>query len=301
MIEQRRISRRALLGAGTVAAAGTGALGYGVWSWRLPGRLWLGYRLQLDGSPEPVPTDPAGPVHEASFESSFRPGTPEPWAWAAPLTATGEEMSPKGLPVVIVLHGWSDDHRAAFDQLAAHRYAARLANEGSQPMVVASLDGGLSYWHKRSDAEWARLVSDGLVPELERLGCDTSRIALMGWSMGGYGVLRLAAEELRGKVRAVASMSTAIYSHWTTGLQGSAFEDEADYAANNLNDKVGQLQGLPTHLACGVNDPYIPMSKWLADQLDPATTQTMWRRGDHSFNFWRHAAPVQLKFIADRI
>ena len=43
-------------------------------------------------------------------------------------------------------------------------------------------------------------------------------------------------------------------------------------------DRLDRLDGLPVHLACGVNDKYIEIDQWLAGQLSP-TPQTMWAIG----------------------
>ncbi|WP_460704514.1 hypothetical protein [Luteococcus sediminum] len=60
----------------------------------------------------------------------------------------------------------------------------------------------------------------------------------MGWSMGGYGALRLAAEELRGKAKAVASMATAFYEDFEHCPHPDAFDDEADYETNTLSGRI---------------------------------------------------------------
>ncbi|GAA1388515.1 hypothetical protein [Luteococcus peritonei] len=290
------ISRRQLLGLGAGAClAGGAGVGYGIVTDRLPGRVEIGYKLQLDGGEVPRPEGPTGRMVTGSFRSEHRPGVPEPYAVSLP---PGHEA--KGLPVVVVLHGWGDDHRFCFEQVGMDVMQAAMVADGAQPYALASLDGEHSYWHRRADGvDWARLVSEGLLGELGRLGLDTARLGLIGWSMGGYGALRLAAEELHGAVRAVGSMATAIYADWDDAPQKYAFDDEADYAANNLNDKLDRLQGLPVHLACGINDHYITRSRWLADQIHPE--QTMFQLGDHTVRFWRKASPDQLRFIADRL
>ena len=76
--------------------------------------------------------------------------------------------------------------------------------------------------------------------------------------------------------------------------------DEADFRANRLVDRLDRLRGLPVHVACGVNDRYLRINQWLAGQLDPGT-QVMWRRGNHTPDLWRLAAPVQLRFVADHL
>ena len=38
------------------------------------------------------------------------------------------------------------------------------------------------------------MVLDELLPMLGSMGLDTSRVGFMGWSMGGYGAMRLGAK-----------------------------------------------------------------------------------------------------------
>lgn len=293
----RRLTRRQVIGAAGGTVAALGAAGVGVERGLLPGRQRVGSLLGADGDPVPMPTDPAGGVVEgAPFASRWRPGTPEPWAWSTP-----PGLSPTGLPVVVVLHGWGDDHRFCFDRLGMHRFQARVVAEGHQPFVLASLDGERNFWHPHhSGPDWARLVAEGLLGELGRLGADTTRLGFVGWSMGGYGALRLAADELHGRVRAVGTMSTALYQRLADCPHEGAFDDEADFRANRLVDRLDRLRGLPVHVACGVNDRYLRINQWLAGQLDPGT-QVMWRRGNHTPDLWRLAAPVQLRFVADHL
>ncbi|MGO4957201.1 alpha/beta hydrolase-fold protein [Luteococcus sp. Sow4_B9] len=291
------MSRRQVLGLGAGAAA-VGATGVGVAIHErvLPGRHRIGYWLQLDGDPVPMPTDPPGQVEYATFSTAARPGVPEPWALSVP-----QGMSADGLPVIVVLHGYGDDHRFPFEELGFDRYQNRVIAEGAQPFAVATLDGGHSFWHERADGvDWARVVSDGLVPQLQEKGLDTSRLGLIGYSMGGYGALRLAAEELHGRVKAVGSMATAIYPDFERCPHPDAFDDERDYIENNLQDRLHKIKDLPVHLACGVNDFYIDINRWLAKQFDPEP-QTLFVRGDHESDFWRRAAPVQMRFVADRL
>ena len=55
------------------------------------------------------------------------------------------------------------------------------------------------------------MVLNELIPMLNSQDLDTSRVGLLGWSMGGYGSLLLASDRLRrgGAVTAVAATSAA--------------------------------------------------------------------------------------------
>ena len=58
---------------------------------------------------------------------------------------------------------------------------------------MATVDGGNFCWHaRRCGIDPANIIVQELLALLARKGLDTERIALMGWSMGGYGALLLA-------------------------------------------------------------------------------------------------------------
>ena len=80
-----------------------------------------------------------------------------------------------------------DDADWPFDRVHVERQVAQTG------LAVATVDGGNSYWHaRRSGVDPASIIVQELLPLLARKGLDTERIALMGWSMGGYGALLLA-------------------------------------------------------------------------------------------------------------
>ena len=56
------------------------------------------------------------------------------------------------------------------------------------------------------------MVVDELLPLLADHGLRTDAIGLMGWSMGGYGALRLAGLLGPGRVRVVVAASPALWS-----------------------------------------------------------------------------------------
>ena len=84
-------------------------------------------------------------------------------------------------------------------------------------LAVASIDGGNYYWHaRRSESTGAdnispdtppcdtgAMVMDDFIPLLGSIGLDRSRVGFLGWSMGGYGALLLAATMGPTKVAAV--------------------------------------------------------------------------------------------------
>ena len=115
----------------------------------------------------------------------------------APRQAQGQ----RGLPLVLLLHGVYGSHWAWAFQGGAHRTLQALVDRGAvPPMVLAMPSDGLwgdgSGYVPHADADFERWIVDEVPaaarqqrPELD----DTSPLALIGLSMGGFAALRLAA------------------------------------------------------------------------------------------------------------
>jgi S-formylglutathione hydrolase FrmB len=118
------------------------------------------------------------------------------------------------LPLVVALHGLGEDHSSLLGPaFGLDRYLAAAVADGVPPFQIAAADGGTSYWHLRPDGEDASaMVTGELLSLLHRRGVRTRRIGLMGWSMGGYGALRLAGELGPERVGGVVAASPAIWS-----------------------------------------------------------------------------------------
>jgi S-formylglutathione hydrolase FrmB len=275
----RRTSRRALLG----GALGLGALGAGfaVEEGLLPGQSRLRAVLGRNEVATPVPDAPPGNLVSGSFDSAARLGRPTGWEIAWPhQVAAGTP-----LPVLVMLHGHASDHRATFDGLAMDRFLGRAVDRGMEPFAIASVDGGRDYWKPAPDGSDAgRMVVDELVPLLARQGLDTSTLAIGGWSMGGYGSLRLAGLRLL-PVRSVATFAPALHRS----------EGPDDVLRNPQ-----RLRGLPVQISVGRADIF-----WKIDQeyvaalraqgVDP---EVHTGAGAHNQAFWRGFVPDLLRFTS---
>ena len=126
------------------------------------------------------------------------------WTFSTPV-ATPEA-------VVYCLHGYGNNHRFAFDDIHLPDVVASLR----APLVVAAVDGGAdSYWHPRADKTDAlAMLLDEFIPMIEQT-TKTTRRALLGWSMGGYGSL-LAAEQAPERFFAVTVASPALWNSAAT-------------------------------------------------------------------------------------
>lgn len=211
-------------------------------------------------------------------------------------------------PVVISLHGKTDDARSTFSELRVQRFIV------STGLAVAAIDGGNYYWHARrsestgDDAispntppcDTGAMVIDDFIPMLTGLGLDTTRLGFIGWSMGGYGALLPAATMGADKVAAVAPMSAALWTEPGFSAPG-AFDDAEDWQRHNVFAERARFAAIPIRLACGTSDPFMAADRVFVDGF-PATASYdvsgIFDPGGHDATFWGDHAAGQLSFLA---
>jgi S-formylglutathione hydrolase FrmB len=237
------------------------------------------------GASPPPPTSAPGPrLEEGQLASRHRP-TPVPWAISAPAAAPTQ--------VAICLHGRTNDHRFPFDLLGLHDVVDQLG----LPLALAAPDGGPhSYWHARRDGTDAMaMLLEEFLPFV-RGRFPGAPIALIGWSMGGFGTLLAAERSAPGTFAALAAVSPALPQTFAESTPG-AFDDGDDFAASTVWPAADRLAGTPLRIDCGTEDPYITNARAFAAMLEPAPT-TSFVPGAHDTTYWRRAAPAQLEWLA---
>ena len=141
-----------------------------------------------------------------SFVSAARGGVSTNWAIARPPGQT------KALRPVIALHGKGSDASTVMAG-GVEQGLAQAVNAGLPPFAVVAVDGGGSYWHKRASGEDAgAMVLNELIPMLDTQRLDTSRVAFLGWSMGGYGALLLGGRLGSARTAAICAVSPALWT-----------------------------------------------------------------------------------------
>ena len=279
----RTLTRRQAVAAGAVGAAavvvgGAGLVQAGlVQAGVVPGRYRVGRLLgACDVGPSPPTTVAPGPLRFASFPSERR-GRPVGYgiAWP-PGSGTGDR-----LPVCLLLHAANGDERAPFERLRLHQHLAEAVGAGRvRPFALASADGRGSGWQPGPADDPFGMLLEELVPLLSGLGLRTGpgQLAVLGWSMGGGGALRLA-EADPDRLAALVAVSPAVA---VAGPEVEAF---------------GRLRGLATRVDCGANDPFASATRALAAARLPSAQVTV-TKGCHDGPFWQHQAPAQLRFLA---
>ena len=241
----------------------------------------------------PVPLEPAPTAAQTyvsgSFASAARGGIDTNWAIARPPGQTAP------LRPVIALHGKGADAAQVMAGGVEQGLAQSVA-AGLPPFAVVAVDGGGGYWHKRASGEDSgAMVLDELIPILASQGLDTSRVAFLGWSMGGYGALLLGARLGAARTAAICAVSPALWTSSGAAAPG-AFDGADDYAANSVWG-LSALGSIPIRIDCGNSDPFYSATKQFIAQL-PNPPAGGFSPGGHDGGFWSSQLPSELEWIA---
>jgi S-formylglutathione hydrolase FrmB len=229
-----------------------------------------------------------------TFRSAARRGQQETYQVLLPPGA----KSADGLPVCLVLHGRGDNHRAAVRVVHLDRALATIAQQGAPPIALVAMDGGdHTYWHRRSDGDDPqRMLTDELLPRLAATGMRTARIALFGWSMGGYGSLLLAETLGRSRVAFVAVDSPALWQQPGESAPG-AFDDRDDFLRNDVFASRSKLAGIPVRVMSGKSDPFLTATLAFVEGV-PDLVAADFPAGKHNGAFWTSTGVSQLAPLA---
>ncbi len=136
------------------------------------------------------------------------------------------------------------------------------------------------------------MILDEVGPRLAGMGLRTSRLALMGWSMGGYGALLMARRHPE-LVVAVAASSPAMWRSFGASAPG-AFDSASDFAAHRVLG-TPPAPGVAYRIDCGDADPFSAVSRRAARDL--RARECSFGAGGHTAGYWRGVAPAQLAFV----
>jgi pimeloyl-ACP methyl ester carboxylesterase len=278
-------------------AVGLAGAAVGVEQGVLPGRPFLQAHLGLNGEDGVIPDVEPGPVLEDSFTSDAMGGAAVGWSLVLP---PGSDTVV--LPLVVALHWLGADHATLTGpDLGLDRYLAQHVEDGGAPFAVAAPDGGTGYWHPHDGEDGGAMVTEELLPILAQRGYDTTTIGLLGWSMGGYGALRLAGLRGRDATRAVVASSPALWSD-ADDASSTGFSDAEEYEEYSVFDQQDQLAGIPVRVDVGTGDPfYRDVQDYVNGFPDGADVTSTFEPGGHDPGYWRRMLPVQLDFLGRRV
>ena len=291
--------RQFLVGGGLVAAglAAAGVLGRRSWTVR---DSW--YRLT--GAYGDAGTPP--PAYEVTYQKGALASRylKEPAAYDIaypPGVESGGAAARAATPVLICLPGRG---RSPGELLQGHLQfgdfvADAIEQRGVAPFAVAAVQASDTYWHARASGDDAMaMLFEEFIPFLsDDLGLR-GRLAIMGWSMGGYGALR-AAELHPERFAAVCGVSAALWRSFEDRV-GHAFDGASDYARNDVYADVERLRGLPVRMDCGRQDPFYEADVAFAEAL-PEPPAGGFTPGGHNDAYWMRVAPAEIDWIGARL
>jgi S-formylglutathione hydrolase FrmB len=260
----RTMTRRALVGGGAAAAVGAGTVAAGA----VPGRTWLHGELrdryhEWFGPQAHIPSAPEGRIRLEQVRSRARGRTVD--LFTAVPHGHGDGA---GLPVCVILHGVSgqpDDYQ----RFGFGRFLTAAVRRGAPPFALAGADGGIVYWEPdpAGGDDPQRMMTDEMPRWLAERGFDAGRIAGWGWSMGGYGVLRLG-EAKPGWLRAVA-----------------AFGPDVTHSSAVATD-AGVYRGTPLGIWCGRSDALYDDVRAFVRKLPRRPQVLSYGDGAHTRAYW---------------
>lgn len=139
------------------------------------------------------------------------------------------------------------------------------------------------------------MVLDELIPMLPGQGLDTSRVAFLGWSMGGYGALLLGARLGPARTAAITAVSPALWLSSGAAAPG-AFDGPDDFAANTVFG-LPALASIPLRVDCGTSDPFYSATKQFVAEL-PNPPAGGFSPGGHDGGYWSAQLPGELAWMA---
>jgi len=270
----------------TVLLGGLGALGAGT--------LAVGFARSNRAIQTRV-TTVTGTLHSAALR------TDAAWAIMYPPGVTpNRPVLPAGgrVPVVVALHGYGSDE-SILTTLGLDVALGEAVAAGMPPFVLAAIAGGDGYWHPRRDGTDAgRMAVEEFLPSLaaaQLAAGDAYRVGLMGWSMGGYGAIRLAEQLGPDRVSVVVAASPALWLHSGDTPQG-AFDDAEDFRRNDVFAHRDLLRRIPVRADCGLSDPFLAATRSFVSGLAPAPSASF-APGGHDNAYWRTLVAGQVAFL----
>jgi len=254
--------RRTILAVGAGCAGVAGSAG----AWLVGNRS--------SGGPDPV--IPSAPVGDERLErrGSAARGRPVDFYTAVP-AGHGDG---RGLPVCLTLHGASTSARD-FPSLGLGRFLTDAVSHGAAPFVLAGAAGDRLGWRPAGRDDPQRMLVEDIPAWCAERGFDTGRMAVWGWSMGGYGALLLALT-VPGLVRSVAALSPAVRR------------------GDPLFAGAQRLLETPIGLWCGRDDDLYEEVRALQRALPTKPVAGGYTTGRHNFGYWSTVIPAAFSFIA---
>lgn len=266
-----------------------------------------------------------GTVHESLTVKSEILGKPVLYSIYLP---PDYDHSQRPYPVVYLLHGYTDDHRAWLQFGEVDRYANAAIKEGTiPPMIIVMPDADSSFYVNSFDGKfrYEDFFFKELIPHIEknyRVRAEKAFRGIAGLSMGGYGSMLYALKHPDMFV-AAAPLSAAFFSDssivqmpeqgWNMPL-GAAYglnlkgKDRLtkSWYANSIHELIKtksatELNKVRYWIDCGDDDFLIEgnCDVHIALVKKRVAHEFRVRDGVHNWTYWRTGITDALKFIGE--
>ena len=148
------------------------------------------------------------------------------------------------------------------------------------------------------------MVVDELLPRARRHGVTTDRIGLLGWSMGGYGALRLGGPtSARSGSAAVVAVSPALWTRPRRRATRRVRRRGGVRAVLRSSAEQDDLAGIPVRVDCGTGDPFYRDGRGVRRRLPRRRRPHQHVRAGRATTaaYWRRMLPAELEFLGRRV
>jgi putative tributyrin esterase len=232
-----------------------------------------------------------------------------------PQSATKAQQ--RKIPVLYLLHGYSDDHSIWMRRTAIERHVESLAPE--MAVIMPAVDHSFYTDMKCGNRYWTYISEElpAVMSSLFPLSGKREDTFVAGLSMGGYGALKMALNH-PNRFLACASFSGACeMGQRLTGLNMddafnreiiSTFGSESDFkgSENDLCYQAGQLAKgavIPEiYLACGTKDFLYENNLGFLDHLKKLSLPVKWEATpgrEHTWDYWDEQIQISLKWFME--
>jgi S-formylglutathione hydrolase FrmB len=222
------------------------------------------------------------------------------------LTYPAGHVQGEHLPVALALHSSYGDATEMFVLGMPGHLDALIAAGKTPPFALASIDSMNGFYEKKGSRDYGKVVAVEFIDLLTKQGLNTSRLGIIGWSMGGWGAFRLAQRELHNKVNVISAISTPCYPSWKTWPSYERDDmTKSQFNANNFYPHPGLLTKPHICVLCGKSDGFYKGNKAFAKVLDKARgvrkPKTHFSSGGHSPTYWKSVLDTALRHVGAHI
>ena len=244
----------------------------------------------------------------------------------AVLLPEGYDSSTDSYPVVYLLHGFGDDEKSWYQGGNIKYYADKYISE-TGPVIYVMPQGFNTYWVNKYNGNYPymNMLTQELIPEVDKVYRtlkDPGHRAVMGYSMGGYGALILAAKNPEiFKTGIVLSMSFRTDEQYLNEPQG-VFDGQWGPIFGGIGASGEQrltnyfLQYSPFHFFAQPGDASQQGQRYFIDCGDDEESlsetndalhvelrklnishEYRVKNGSHTWDYWHNALPEAFRYM----